>query len=436
MARPRKRTIKAQPPLLTPDNVVEIPVEEQPYPLPKGWKWVKLLSVFSNHTDSKKKLPQREYLSTGTFPVVDQGKEIIGGYTERESLLYSGPLPVIIFGDHTRCVKFIDFDFVQGADGIKILHAKKIIEHKFFYYTLQNIDIPNLGYRRHFPLFKRIMIPLPPLAEQERIVARIERLFSCLDKAREKVEGVIKRAAVRKAAILHKAFTGELTAQWREAHGIGLDSWEERILKGCGHWCGGGTPSMTQKTYWNNGNILWITPKDMKSDIIEDSLLKVSEEGITNSAANLILKSSLLFVTRSGILRRKLPIAIIHPPFCVNQDLKALQISDGINIKFLFYQCIYYEKDILKKCMKSGTTVESIIFKKLLEYMIKLPSLSEQVEIVRILDELLEKERGVQEAAGRVVERIERIRQTILARAFRGELGTNDPTEPPSPLPE
>lgn len=157
MARPRKNATKAQGSLLKPDEVAEIPVEEQPYSLPEGWKWVRLLSVFSNHTDSKKKLPQKEYLSTGTFPVVDQGKEIVGGYTENQSLLYSGPLPVIIFGDHTRCIKSIDFFFVQGADGIKVLHAKDIIIHKFFYYALKNLNMPDLGYRRHFPLFKKAM---------------------------------------------------------------------------------------------------------------------------------------------------------------------------------------------------------------------------------------------------------------------------------------
>ena len=93
-------------------------------------------------------------------------------------MTFAGNVPVIIFGDHTRCIKYIDFPFAQGADGVKVLKPKQFFIIKAFYYAFQTVDIPNMGYRRHFPLFEKYAIPVPPLPEQQRIVDRIESLFS------------------------------------------------------------------------------------------------------------------------------------------------------------------------------------------------------------------------------------------------------------------
>lgn len=207
-----------------------VPAEEQPYEVPENWVWVRLLSTFVNKTDSKKKIQQKFYLNTGDYAIVDQGQNLIGGYTNDASLQYDGELPVVVFGDHTRCVKYVDFNFVQGADGVKILLPYKSFDSKFFYYAIMNLNIPNMGYRRHFPLFDKLTLPLPPLSEQQRIVERIEELFAKLDEAKERLQEAADSFAVRKAAILHKAFTGELTKQWRRENGVSDESWEEKKL--------------------------------------------------------------------------------------------------------------------------------------------------------------------------------------------------------------
>lgn len=147
------------------------------------------IDAFDNVTDSKKKLATKEYLAEGEYPVIDQGQEFIGGYTNNEDIAYEGELPVVIFRDHTRCVKYIDFYFAQGADGVKVLRPKSFWNAKAFYYAFQSIEIPNMGYRRHYPLFKDFSIPIPPLAEQQRMVEQID---------------------VMKKSILSKAFRGEL----------------------------------------------------------------------------------------------------------------------------------------------------------------------------------------------------------------------------------
>lgn len=136
-------------------------------------------------------------------------------------MAYSGELPVIVFGDHTRCIKYVDFPFAQGADGVKVLKPKSFFDPKAFCLAMQSIDISNMGYRRHFPLFSQYAIPLPPLPEQYRIVDRIQSLFAKLDEAKQKVQDVLDSFETRKAAILHKAFSGELTARWRKERGWG-----------------------------------------------------------------------------------------------------------------------------------------------------------------------------------------------------------------------
>lgn len=286
-------------------------------------------------------------------------------------------------------------------------------------------SIPNLT----LEIIGECPIPLPPFAEQQRIVDRIESLFSKLGEAKQKAQEALDSFEARKAAILHKAFTGELTAQWRKEHGVGMESWSWIPLKKCGSWNGGGTPSMSHPEYWENGTLLWVTSKDMKSDLIEDTLMHTNILGVENSSATYIEEPAVLFVMRSGILRRIFPVCMVKKPFTVNQDLKALVPTVDINLEYLFWACKANEKQILEKCMKSGTTVESINTAALRDFEIPIARKNEQTEIVRLLDDLLTKEQQAKEAAEGVLEQIDLIKKAILARAFRGELGTNDPTE-------
>ena len=119
------------------------------------------------------KLDSSAYAASGPYPIVDQGQDPIAGYTDREDLLYEGPLPVVIFGDHTRAVKFVDQRFVAGADGTKVLAPDTTrFDPLYFYFALKGLDIPSRGYNRHWALLREMTVPRPPLAEQCRI-ARI-----------------------------------------------------------------------------------------------------------------------------------------------------------------------------------------------------------------------------------------------------------------------
>ncbi len=150
--------------------------------LPKGWCATTFEYLSTNIASKKYQIKQSEINESGKYPVISQSANFIEGYSDANSKLLHIPSPIIVFGDHTRITKYIDFDFIVGADGVKILQP--LISAKYFYYLTQYVakKIENRGYSRHYSYLSRYIVPLPPRVEQERIALRIEELFDVLDK--------------------------------------------------------------------------------------------------------------------------------------------------------------------------------------------------------------------------------------------------------------
>lgn len=156
----------------------------------------------------EKKTKQKDYLSAGQLPIIDQGQNLIGGYTEDSEMELHCNLPVIVFGDHTRAVKYIDFPFGAGADGIKVLEPTKGVSPKFLYYATQYLvlHLEDRGYARHYQYIEKKEVDIPPVSVQERIVARIEELFSELDSGVETLKTVNAQLKVYRQAVLTAAY--------------------------------------------------------------------------------------------------------------------------------------------------------------------------------------------------------------------------------------
>lgn len=184
----------------------------------ENWLEIDYKTVVNKITTSNKKLKQKEYLVEGKFPVIDQGQEFIGGYTNDETKLLDCQLPVLVFGDHTKIVKLVNYQFAPGADGTKVLEPKSYFEPKLLHYFTQVLvlKIKDKGYARHYQDIEKSRIPLPPSLEQKAIVVKIEELFSELDNGIENLKTALAKLKIYRQAVLKKAFEGEFTREWRE----------------------------------------------------------------------------------------------------------------------------------------------------------------------------------------------------------------------------
>lgn len=209
--------------------------------------------------------------------------------------------------------------------------------------------------------------PLPPIKRQKEILEVLEKIE----------ENVDNNININLSSIkLMSALTANHVANLNEAR------IKTTKLKQIGVWKGGGTPSKSNKLYWNNGTIPWVSSKDMGTKVISDVPDKITDIALKQSSANLIEAESILFVTRSGILRHTLPIALTTCDIAINQDIKALTCYESIVPKYLWILLSYYSSSILYQCVKTGTTVESLDFKLLKDFEVAIPAKAEQEKFI------------------------------------------------------
>ena len=201
-------------------SILEVDNDNLPFAIPSSWTWCYLESISDSIGGKTNQIQANEVKEKGETPVVSQGRKYIDGYTSFSSKVITD-IPVILFGDHTKIVKYINFEFVVGADGTKLL--KPIcVDNKFFYYliTYASFTIFDLGYSRHYSLLKKCPLPLPPLEEQKRIVAKLDEIFAELDKIDEQQTRLATIQEKMETKILKLAIQGKLVEQ-RPEEGTG-----------------------------------------------------------------------------------------------------------------------------------------------------------------------------------------------------------------------
>lgn len=427
-----------------------VPAEEQPYEVPENWVWTYISSGFD--VTSSKRVHKSDWLSEGipfyrTRELVKLSEQ---GYVDNE-LFISEDLyktfkkefgvpqknDLLISGVGTIGVPYVisdekEFYFKDG--NVIWLKNKGVFDASYMYYLYKTVFIDNQIHSMSagttvdtYTIInaKNTIIPLPPLSEQQRIVERIEELFAKLDEAKERLQEVAESFAVRKAAILHKAFTGELTKQWRCENGVSDESWEESNF-------GKFTVSQygyTEKAHWEKvgPKFLRITDiQDNKVDWDEVPWCPIDEAGMKQYAVQI----GDIMIARTGATTGK--------SYLICDDVEAVFASFLIRLKVvdknLDYNYLYgymQSEDYWRQItdFSSGIAQPGVNANKLKQIKFKCPSLPEQHEIVRLIDDLLARERSAQQAAEQALASIDLMKKSILARAFRGELGTNKASE-------
>lgn len=427
-----------------------VPKEEQPYEVPGNWVWCKLGSVAnwgSGGTPSRK---HAEYYK-GNIPWIKTGElkndwifsteEHINQEAIDNSSAKLYPINTIVIAMYGATIGKVGIMGVEATTNQACACAvcTPCIGYRFlFWYCLSQKQIfIDKGKGGAQPNISQIIIKehsfcLPPINEQRRIVARIEELFAKLDEAKEKLQEVIDGFETRKAAILHKAFTGELTKKWREEHGVGMDSWKEQNL-------GSVTNIVSSKRIYKEEYVENGIPFFRSTEVVDlndtgeaNPIFFITENRYNELAEKYgVPEEGDLLVTSVGTIG-KTWIVDKRRFYYKDGNLTQVKKCKALNMGFLqfFIKSELFKQQVIDTV--SGSAYNALTIIKFKKIIINLPQPSEQQEIVRIVDFLLEKEQKAKEAAESILEQTDLMKKSILARAFRGELGTNDPNEPSS----
>ena len=453
------------------DNAI-IPV------VPDSWRYLLVKDAIDKISITNRKLKQKEYLQQGNLPVIDQGRELIGGYANKEEMKISSETPLIIFGDHTRIFKYIPFDFVAGADGVKVLKPKGIYLSKLLFYFLQGARLPDKGYARHYQYLEKANIPLPPFPEQHRIVAKIEELFTKIEAGGNALKQVQAQLKCYRQSILKAAVEGSLTAEWREQHMDELepvDKLLERIQEERKGKLGkkyketisvdtSDLPKLPEEWAWATWEQILSSDEgsfkrgpfgsSLKKSMFVESGYKVYEQYCPinddcSFARYFITKEKFLemkafsvrekdfLISCSGVtLGRITQVPKEYDEGIINQALLRVRINESVVTSpffIKFFRSPYFQKIIFEH--STGTAIPNVKgVKELKAIPVPLPSLLEQRIIVNEIERLfsiLDKSESIIEYE---LKRAQSLRQSILKCAFEGKLVSQNPDDEPASI--
>lgn len=428
-----------------------IPESEQPYPVPGNWCWIQLGELYQINPKNLAEdfvdaafIPMEKiapgFVNEYSFDVQPWCKAKKGHTQFADGDVAFAKISPCFENRKSMLLNNLPNGIGGGTTELVILRQSHMNQKYTFWFISQEQFIRggiatysgtvgqqriSMDYVRTYP------IPVPPLPEQQRIVDRIESLFAKLDEAKQKAQDTLDTFEIRKAAILHKAFNGELTAQWRKEHCVGMESRKKKQISQCSTLITkGASPRWQGISYTNDrSQTLFITSENVRQGYLDLRKRKYLDNSINDIQQRSVLSKGDVLVNIVGASIGRAAVFELDCVANINQAVCLIRLKNDLLNTFLCYYLnspnalMYYDEN------KVETARANISLKDIREMTIVCPIVEEQMEIVRILDDLLAKEQQAKESAEGVLEQIDLIKKAILTRAFRGELDTNDPSE-------
>lgn len=395
-------------------------------PVPDGWSYVDFEDAFELLSTSKIKTPEAQYLPSGSFPIVDQGKSLIGGYTNSRDHLVNEEGSAIVFGDHTRCFKFINFPFAPGADGTKILKPYPHLLPRFAYYGCLSLRLPDRGYSRHYSFLKRARFPVAPLAEQRRIVAKIEELFSEIDKGVESLAAARVQLKAYRQSVIQQAFERRPQCEDRSAlewtH-IPIGETSIKIVD-CLH----STPRFSASGKYCIDST-WVED----NNIIYDQARYVDEVTYQDRIRRLKPQRGDVLLVREGSKKIGTALALnSDDDFCLGQRMMMFRLKPKIVPQFFAY---YIQSAAFKrqyKPMIGGSASPHLNISDIKRMRFPLCPIDEQREIVSFIERQCSVVDDLKRKIVIETQKSHVLRQSILKQAFSGQLVAQDSADEPA----
>ena len=345
----------------------------------EGWTYKKFEDCLVKAPKAKQ--VQTSQYNTGTkFPIVSQEDTLISGYFDDDAYLFHIDNPIVVFGDHTRVLKYIDFDFVVGADGVKILIPKEFLNAKLLYYYLLWYKIPNLGYSRHYKLLKEIDIPIPSLSEQQSIVAELDKINELIS---------LKKAQLSDLDALAQSIFYDMFGDPIENE----KGWEVKKLGEMSSVKTGPFGSMLHKEDYISNGIPLVNPIHIKDyRVIADMDFTISDEKARELNAYILRKNDVIFARRGDIGRCAVISDKENGYLCGTGSL-FVRFEQEVIPQYIMYiiRSSSFIKELISKA--KGATMLNLNSTTIASLGIPLPPLSLQQEFAKRI-ELIEQQKA------------------------------------------
>lgn len=362
---------------------------------------------------AEKKTKQKQYLSSGVLPIIDQGQQIIGGYTDDISKKIDCDLPVIVFGDHTRCVKLIKFAFAPGADGIKVVRPvdnSVLIEYLFYATKYLATKIRDKGYARHYQDVEKQELEIPTVLKQKEIVLKLEKDLSSLDNAVKTLNKTKEQLTVYRQAVLKYVFETVYDAEEMQVNDICKEIKVGIVIK----------PSRFYTTK-DNGVKAFRSANVREFHIDDFDWVYLSEEGQKENQRSVVHTGDVLIV-RSGYPGTA---CVVSEKFDGCNAIDVLIAVPNQEIVLPEYLCAFTNSPKGKEFVeekKRGVGQKHFNVGGYKKMIIPIPSMEEQKRIVSMIDERLSVCNKIYEIVEQELIQAEAMRQSILKEAFEGRL--------------